>query len=406
MSPYPNADKLSLALSFEELPTLADLESRWRDLELRAQPSFYTSWAWIGVWLELLPPDIRPRLLEARHDARVVGMAVVVCGPPRKKFGFTICQTAHLHDTGRPELDILCIEHNDFLLDRDHEAEVRSAMLDYWLGHLDGASEVILPGLVGKGWPPDALGSNRGRMKRVDAADRSYAVDLRAVREADGDFLQLIRPSMRTQIRRSIKEYGRCGELVLEAAASVGQALAWLERLADLHQARWVGRGLPGCFSNAFFTRFHQTLIARHLVDGGVQLLRIRAGENDLGYLYAFVRGGRVYCYQSGFDYGLIEKHARPGLVAHALAVEYNAAQGYDVYDFMAGDMRYKRDLATLDERMTWTTLRSPSWRFECEATVPRVVSATRRLRQAWRQGRLWGQQRIGQAITQTSEGC
>ena len=262
--------------------------------------------------------------------------------------------------------------------------------------------------MAGTGWPLDVQEGHRSKskIKRVDAVDRSHAVDLSAVREADGDFLQLIRPSMRTQIRRSIKEYRHCGELVLEAAASVGQALAWLARLAELHQARWVGRGHPGCFSNAFFTHFHQTLIARHLADGGVQLLRIRVGENDLGYLYAFVRGGRVYCYQSGFDYGLIEKHARPGLVAHALAVEYNAAQGHDVYDFMAGDVRYKRDLATLNESMTWTTLRTPSWRFECEATVPRVVSATRRLRRVWRRGQLWGWQKMARATIQTSETC
>ena len=79
-----------------------------------------------------------------------------------------------------------------------------------------------------------------------------------------------------------------------------------------------------------------------------------------------------MYFYQSGLDYGLIEKHARPGLVAHVLAAQHNAALGHDVYDFMAGESRYKLTLATLDEQMTWTTLRTAAWRFDLEAAIRR----------------------------------
>jgi hypothetical protein len=40
------------------------------------------------------------------------------------------------------------------------------------------------------------------------------------------------------------------------------------------------------------------------------------------------------------------------------------------VYDFMAGDSRYKLNLATLNEQMTWTTLRKPAWRFQLEQAL------------------------------------
>jgi hypothetical protein len=54
------------------------------------------------------------------------------------------------------------------------------------------------------------------------------------------------------------------------------------------------------------------------------------------------------------------------------LAAQYNAAQGHQVYDFMAGESRYKVNLATLDEQMTWTTLRTSAWRFDLEAALRR----------------------------------
>lgn len=367
---HTDADACQLTL--DPLPPLETLQGLWRGLEARSQGSFFTSWAWMEVWLETLPPEIQPRLLQARQGGRVVGLALVVDGPPRQRFGLRFCRTAFLHATGRPELDILTVEHNDFLLDRDQAPAVRAAMLGHWLGQLRGVTEVTLQGLAGGGWPAGVEQAGRRKVTREDWVRRSYAVDLPAVREAGGDFLKLLSANTRAQIRRSMKEYGRLGALTLEAATTVAQGLDWLDRLAALHQAHWVAQGEPGAFSNAFFTRFHRTLVERRLLDGGVQLLRVAVGEQDLAYLYSFVRGGRVYFYQSGLEYGLIEKHARPGLVAHVLAAQHNATQGHQVYDFMAGESRYKVNLATLDEQMTWTTLRTPAWRFDLEAALRR----------------------------------
>jgi CelD/BcsL family acetyltransferase involved in cellulose biosynthesis len=371
-TPSPSGSRTAYALSLTPLPERSRLQADWLALESRSQASFFTSWAWIGVWLDTLPPSVQPRLLQARQGAQVVGLALVVDGPARQRFGLRFCSTAFLHATGQPEFDILTVEHNDFLLDSDQADAVRAAMLGHWLAQLRGVTELTLPGLAGSGWPAGAEQSGRGKVTREDWVRRSYAVDLPAVREAGGDFLKLISANSRAQIRRSMKEYGRLGALTLEAATTVAQGLDWLDRLAALHQAHWVAQGEPGAFSNAFFTRFHRTLVERHLLDGGVQLLRVAVGAHDLAFLYSFVRGGRVYFYQSGLEYGLIEKHARPGLVAHVLAAQYNAAQGHQVYDFMAGESRYKVNLATLDEQMTWTTLRTSAWRFDLEAALRR----------------------------------
>ncbi len=375
------ADRSAYTLSLTPLASPSDrtrLQADWLALQDQAEPRFFTSWGWIGVWLDTLPDTVQPQVLQCRQGERTVGLALVVDGPVRQRFGLPFCRTAWLHATGRPELDILTVEHNDFLLDRTQSDAVRTAMLGHWLAQLRGVTEVTLPGLAGAGWPAGVEARSRRHVTREDWVRRSYAVDLQGVRDAGGDFLKLISANSRTQIRRSMKEYARLGPLVLETATTVAQGLDWLDKLAALHQAHWVAQGEPGAFGNAFFTRFHRTLVERHLLDGGVQLLRVAAGVHDLAYLYSFVRGGRVCFYQSGLEYGLIDKHARPGLVAHVLAVQHNASLGHRVYDFMAGESRYKVNLATLDESMTWTTLRTRAWRFDLEAALRR-----RRQRQA-----------------------
>jgi len=51
-----------------------------------------------------------------------------------------------------------------------------------------------------------------------------------------------------------------------------------------LHQRSWIARGQAGAFSNAFFGRFHRALIARGMERGEIDLFRIAAGSQIIGF--------------------------------------------------------------------------------------------------------------------------
>ena len=110
-----------------------------------------------------------------------------------------------------------------------------------------------------------------------------------------------------------------------------------------------------------------QRLVRSGLPAGQVQLLRLTAGSEEVGYLYNFVHGGQVLAYQSGFHFGLTERHHHPGLVTHAQAVPQALVAGLDGSDFLAGEARYKQQLANQTYPMTTFTLQRPSlgWRLE-----------------------------------------
>lgn len=354
-----------LDITLGALPPVSELEGLWRDLETRARPSFFTSWSWIGVWLGHLPAHITPQLLKAVDNGRVVGLGIVVRST-RQRFGLPFCEAWHLHSTGDKQQDVVMIEHNDLLIDDAVAHSVRPQMLATWQRHAGRASELHLPGLPGTGWYPQVT----QHLQREDLPRTSYGVDLVAVREKDFDYISLLSSHARRFIRKSIKEYGKLGELQVEVAQTVEQGLSFLDKLSSLHQSRWVALGEPGAFNGEFFQAFHRDLVTQNLPRGEIQLLRVHAGGRDLGYLYSFVRGKHLYVYQSGFDYTVLEKHGRPGLVTHALAVEYNARQGFDLYDLMVGESRYKTTMATVQETMTWTVLRKPALRFHAENLV------------------------------------
>ncbi|HVY44978.1 MAG TPA: GNAT family N-acetyltransferase, partial [Minicystis sp.] len=183
------------------------------------------------------------------------------------------------------------------------------------------------------------------------------------VRAARGGYSSLLGASTRTQLRRAQRAYG---PLSVEVAREPNHATDVYEELAELHARRWRARGEPGAFARPSFDRFHRALVAARLPHGEIQLVRVRAQNKTIACLYNFVSGGRVLFYQSGVALS-DDPHEKPGYVAHAEAVERNAAEGRRIYDFLGGDLHYKERLATGSAPLTWARVQRPLARFVAE---------------------------------------
>ena len=347
----------SLCVTLEGLPPLGDLERDWRDLESRSGRSFFTSWSWIGAWLAALPSQIRPELLRVESQGRIVALGVLVRRLPRRHGVFS-SRALFLNSTGDPYLDELTIEYNGLLAERGFEQRAAQACVEFLLSRGDW-DEWFLDGLQDSGLS-DRVPA-RGVRWVLSRQAKCYTVDLEGLRRSGGEYLGLLGSSARHNIRRSVREYEKFGPLVLENATTPEQASAFLAGLQQLHQAYWQTKGLPGSFANPFFVEFHRRLIRSLLADGSIQLLHLRAGNESVGYLCNFVDRGRVYSYQSGFNYALCPaSHGHPGLVAHAYAVEFNRKLGHLLYEFMAGDGQHEQALALGSTDMAWLVARRP----------------------------------------------
>jgi CelD/BcsL family acetyltransferase involved in cellulose biosynthesis len=350
-------------VSLEPLPPAAELEIVWRGLEARADASFFSSWSWVGCWLASLPAPLEALLLCAEADGVVVGLAIVVTSMARR-FRVLPMRLVALHSTGVSSYDTLTIEHNDFLADRAFAGEVRAAMFNRLANGATYWDRLLLPGIS------DAARQCIEVPAGVTLSERSnpcYLVELGPLADGTRDYLDQLNSNTRQQIRQSLKAYRQRGAVELTQADDLATAHDFLARLITLHQSRWISKGRSGAFDTDYFVDFHRQLIERCFERGEIQLLRVRVGDADLGYLYNFVHRGRVLFYQSGLDYDLIEKHGRPGLVMHALAVRHNAALGHHTYDFLAGAARYKKSLATSSEVLSWIVLHreTPAFKFE-----------------------------------------
>lgn len=367
----------ALDVQVVDLPALAVLEGEWRDLESRSDASFFITWDWIGAWLAALPPDVRRRLVRVRIAGRTVGLAVFCEGERHR--GPITTRSLYLHATGRPELDELTVEYNGILADRIVEGEVVRAVLARLLEdpaweevHFDGWHRAdLVPALERPGL---RLVAELRRPNRY--------VDLAALRLSARPYVdQLPSSRIRNHIRRTFRGCEAMGGTSFRVAATVEEALAFFADLKRLNLQAWSARPGRSAFANEFFCRFHEGLVRAGLPRGTVQVGQLSAGGRPVGYVYSFLHRGRVYAYQTGFDYGAGDFSVwSPGLATHACGIEHNRQLGFNVYDLMAGDCRYKKDLAQHTAEMSWLVVQRPGFKLQLYGG----------LRAAWSQVQGW----------------
>ena len=347
----------------------------WTELAGAARAPFFLFWDTMATWLASLPPDHGVQLVVGEQS----GQPVLACLLGQRRFarhrvfrGVALT----LNATGNPRADHLYIEHNDVLVHPDVEATPLIHQLLDWLGEQwpEAWDELHLPGVCQDAKIYAAL----QEMPRADLdleTDRDQGspyIDLECIRRADGEFDASVSANCRQQIRRAKRAYEAEGSLALVVAPDVETSLTIFDELVGLHQSSWQGRDEPGAFADPLVVQFHRALISRCVPVGSIQLLALRNGERTIGCLYEFVDDHTVWFYQSGFAYESDNKK-RPGLLTHYLAIHHYLDRGQHIYDFLAGESRYKQSLASHSRSMRWLRLQRPRLTADLESGLKAI---------------------------------
>ncbi len=348
-----------LTVSFDRVDDPAILAADWRDLEARADVTFFLTWDWIGPWLETAGGG--PIAARVEKDGLLVGLALFHVVQQRRH-GFLPVRLAVLNETGDKQMDIAYLEYNGALAEKGGEAAALNAIVRALANGADAPAfdAITLGGL------PQSLAqaiNPAGLNMRTVTSQPTAQIDLDALRAGGGDYLAGLSSNARQQIRRSQRLYEARGPVRLEAASSLDEAQSYFGAMQALHQATWQARGLPGAFAAPFLEAFQRRVIDQAFASGRVELLRLAAGEETLGYFYNFLRDGWVGAYMSGIAYEADNK-LKPGLAGYALMVERHLALGHRVVDFLAGEDAYKTRLGQPGEKMVWLSLEKPLLRF------------------------------------------
>lgn len=347
------------ALSVAIAPASLALEPEWRALETRAPRSFFTSWRWAEALIAAGEGRFLAATVRDRHETQ----AIALLWPTTEvRHGALRVRQLRLNEIAdSADDDFVFSERTRLFAAAGVEAACWRALIDA----LAAQSAVVWDELIvnyafAESAPLyDALGLRVHR--RVDKG--SGVVDLAALRAAgvaDLDvYVARLGKTTRSALARAVRLYRERGPLRIDRARDTDEAQAWFAEIVRLQTEKWRGRGGRGLGDRRLSRIFHERLIAGAAEEGAVELLRASAGETAFAWSFNFVEDKRIYFNVAGLAFE-DDNRLKPGLVAHALAVEHHLRRGADAYDFLAGDDRYKTELGAPGPRYIGVALQRP----------------------------------------------
>lgn len=350
-----------LTVTTEPASQCALLRNDWLDLEHRAQPTVFLSWQWLGHWLSVYQPDAL--VLRVMEGERLVGLGLVV-ETEERRHGLLKSRCLRLHQTGHKLLDQIWIEYNGFLAERGKEDAVAKACLEHLCRNMPDWDEFILGAIDAD--EADRYAHITGLYKHLRWEAPCFGVDLEDLRQTGGEYLGTLSRNTRHQINRTHRLYGQRGEVKLVRPGSVEQALAVFDAIGPRHLERWGSGPDQSGFANPDFVRFHRELIRDQWAEGSVDLISVMAGDEEIAFFYNLLHNQVAYFYLGGMAVEN-DNRLKPGLLGHSLCIEDYRHQGFNYYDFMGGDERYKSNLGHFHRNLVQIALQRPRFKLKLE---------------------------------------
>jgi len=308
------------------------IERDWVALQELSNCHYYLTWNWIGSWIKQCEAPIY--LLKASLNDQVVGLAFIF-EKKRRVFGIYPVTQWWLNRTGDDKYDQVWIEYNDLLIKKNVENEVRARMLSY-LAKNNVWDEFIL-GMTSKKVEDDF--NSLSKYKRVVIEDYGYQVNLNKIE--DSYLKEVVSRNTRQKINQTCKLLTQQGSLDFSVLTSTKEKLDSLKLIKRYHVKRWGDTSTPSGFLNITFSN----CIEEQLKSENTEIARLTLNSRAIAYLVNYIYRGRIYFYLSALTDEFNGK-IKLGLYMHSLTIEFYKAKNMSVYDFLAGESRYKKSLS------------------------------------------------------------
>jgi CelD/BcsL family acetyltransferase involved in cellulose biosynthesis len=245
-----------------------------------------------------------------------------------------------------------CVEvadYLDFVVARGREEPVFDAVLDHLTGPSAPGWDVLDLCNIHEGSPTlavlPALAEARGWAVETGRDDVCPVVTLPGTWE---EYLQMLDGKQRHEIRRKLRRAGAHAALNWYIVGGEHDLEAEMEDFLELMAASSPDKAT---FLTPRMRSFFRDLARATFDASWLQLAFLKInGQKAAAYL-SFVYGNRVLVYNSGLDWRTFPKFGA-GIVLTAYCIRYAIEQGYDKFDFMQGDERYKYQFGGQDEEV------------------------------------------------------
>lgn len=348
----------------------AAAREEWNGLLARsASDTVFLTWEWLVSWWEAYGGGRALRLLAAREDGRLVGVAPLQERTVRSVGPLRARALATLGD-GSGDSDYL-----DWISERGREPDLVAAAC----AHLDAdrsSWDLLLVNEIPAGSPHVPLLDAEARRRRWSVETTRVPcghVPLPATWE---EYLRSLKPRMRTKVRsvtRDLLETHGARFLLAERPEDLAERLP---SLYDLHNRRWEADGGKGIFVAPEKRSFYESMSRRFLERGWLRFYSLRVGDRYVAHQYCFEYGPTMFLLQEGLDPGWFAAGA--GNALRGLVFRDCVERGLARYDFLAGMTPHKRSWGAVEHESLRLTIGRPSAANAIRVGVARGLDAAR----------------------------
>lgn len=311
----------------------------WEALSACARrASIFTTWQWQFLWWKHYGADRPLRILVARLDGQVVGIAPWYVQTVRVLAVIPVRVLRPVGTGGDTAPDDL-----DPLLAPGHEHDVAAALARH-LAQVDGWDVASVTDLDGDdvfaSALTTALAPGCARVRRLPLVRISWA----RLPATWDDYLAGLSRERRYTVRNTRRKFFALPQarfFVHEGEAGLDPLI---DRLIELHHQRWAARAESHAFSSPAYVDFHRAVMHACLARHQLRLYGLEAQGNIVALLYCYRHREGIYYFQGGFDPQLARLH--PGAVLMGCAIEHAIGEGAQVFDMLRGEYRYKTEWA------------------------------------------------------------
>jgi CelD/BcsL family acetyltransferase involved in cellulose biosynthesis len=313
----------------------AALEPVWnRLLEQSASKTLTLTYEWLTTWWEVFSEGRELYILLALVGNELIGIAPMLKRTVQH-YGVLPFRRIEFLASGEDEADEICSDYLDFILKRGREEEALKTIFKYMQEEDADWDELLLTDVSG----------DSPNLPLLKSLCEDSGTRLQAMRDELCVFLQLpdswdellknLKKSFRQKINRDRRAFAaNAGELkIIESQEEFEEGFT---ALVDLHQQRWVSKGMPGVFSSEKFTRFHRLFAPKAIKNAWLKLyVGLKDGE-PIAAIYNFAYNNKIHSYQSGFRQDNSDLHS-PVVLLRSFAIEDAIGFGCKEYDFLKG---------------------------------------------------------------------
>jgi CelD/BcsL family acetyltransferase involved in cellulose biosynthesis len=308
--------------TIEDDAALNQMEQEWNALlDASSSDNLFLSWEWMNLWWRHLGKGRRLHVIEIRSSGSLVALMPMCVVSGRLEF----------LGTGSVGSDYL-----DLIVHADHEDVAHTAIVRT----LKETGRILRFGQL----PAEAaVHSIAARLAENGYRIVERTTGLCPYLTLDGltwdEFLSSLGQSHRENVRRRIRQLEKRGTL-FEMTRTDAERRQNLQILFELHARCWEDRGGSDGLHTRELISFHEEFSRVALDRGWLRLFVLHVEGKPAAAVYGFLRNGKFYFYQSGFDPAF--RNSSVGLVALALTIRHAIADKASEFDFLHGNEEYK----------------------------------------------------------------